>query len=146
MERPKIDSVVEGIITYLLKKKTSYRHIQRELKGQGHDISIATIHRVKHLKGKTCGSGCKKAKIGPYKRTPHKSTPGVIREVAIMIKRVNPPTQREMATQLGVSQSTIHRIIKIHCKQNSEKSAKFTSKMLHKLKNDVNVHGSFINV
>ena len=54
----------------------------------------------------------KKAKIGPYKRTPQKSTPGVVRKVAIMIKRVNPPTQREMATQQGVSQSTIHRIIK----------------------------------
>ena len=76
--RPKIDSVVEGIITYLLKKKTSYRHIQRELKGQGHDISIATIHRVKHLIGQTRGTGYKKAKFGPYKRTPQKSTPRVI--------------------------------------------------------------------
>ena len=70
-----MDSVVEGIFTYLLKKKTSYRHIQRELKGQGHDISIATIHRVKHLKDKTRSTGYKKAKIGPYKRTPQKSTP-----------------------------------------------------------------------
>ena len=70
MEKPKIDSVVEGIITYLLKKKTSYGHIQRELKGQGNDIAIATIHRVKHLTGKTCGTGYKKAKNGPYKRTP----------------------------------------------------------------------------
>ena len=89
MGRPKIDGVVEGIITYLLRKKTSYRHIQRELKGQGHDISIATIHRVKHLIGKSRGTCYKKAKIGPYKRTPQKSTPGVIRKVAIMIKRVN---------------------------------------------------------
>ena len=121
MGRPKIDNEVEGIITYLLKKKTSYRHIQLELKGQGHDISIATIHRVKHLIGETRGTGCKKAKIGPYKRTPQKSTPGVIRKVAIMIKRVNPPTQREMATQLGVSQSTIHRIIK---KYTASKTAK----------------------
>ena len=48
MGRPIIDRVVEGIFTYILKKQTSYRHIQRELKGQGHDISIATIHRVKH--------------------------------------------------------------------------------------------------
>ena len=91
MGRLKIDSEVEGIITYLLKKKTSYRHIQRELKGQGNDISIATIHQVKHLIGKTRGTGCKKAKIGPYKRTPQKSTPGVIHKVAIMIKRVTHP-------------------------------------------------------
>ena len=103
---------MEGIITCLLKKKKSYRHIQRELKDQGHDISIATIHGVKHLIGKTRGTGYKKAKIGPFKRTPQKSTPGVICKVAIMIKGVNYPTQREMATQLGVSQSTIHRILK----------------------------------
>ena len=70
MGRPKIDSVVEGIITYLLKKKTSYRHIQRVLKGQGHAISIATIHWLKHLIGKTRGTGYKKAKIGPIKEHP----------------------------------------------------------------------------
>ena len=70
MRRPKIDSKVEDIITYHLKKKTSYRHIQRDLKGQEHDISIAIIHHVKHLIGKTRGTGYKKAKIGPYKRTP----------------------------------------------------------------------------
>ena len=70
MGRPEIDSVVEGIITYLLKKKMSYRHIQQELKGQGHDISIATIHRVKHLIGKTRGTDYEKAKIGPYKGHP----------------------------------------------------------------------------
>ena len=57
-----MDSVVEGIITYLLKKKTSYRHIQRGLKGQGHDISIATIHPVKHLISKTRGTGYKNVK------------------------------------------------------------------------------------
>ena len=140
MGRPKIESVVEGIITYPLKKKTSYRHIQRELKGQRHNIS-------RHLIGKTRGTGYKKAKIGPYKRTHQKSTPGVIRKVAIVIKRFNPHTQREMATQLGVSQSTIHRIIKNTLQEKLQKKCK-----VHKLnaaqieKNYVNVHGSFINV
>ena len=38
-----------------------------------------------------------------------------------MIKRVNPPTQREMATQRGVSQSTIHRIIKNTLKSKTAK-------------------------
>ena len=42
-----------------------------------------------------------------------------------MIKRVNPPTQREMATELGVSQSTIHRIIKNTLQAKLRKQCKF---------------------
>lgn len=109
---------MEGIILYLLKKNVSYRNIQRELKGLGHDVSISTIHRVKHSIGKTRSVGSNKTSAGPYRRTPKKSTSDVIRKVAMMIKRVNPPTQREMSKQLGVSQSTVHRIIKnvLHAK------------------------------
>ena len=70
MGRPKIDSVVGGIITYLLKKKTSYKHIQRAFKGQGHDMCIATIHRVEHLIGKTRVTGYKWQKLGHTKGHP----------------------------------------------------------------------------
>ena len=112
MGRRKIDSRLEGIIEYLLKKGTSYRNIQKELKGQGHEVSVSTIHRVKHSIGKSRDPNTKRPKSGQFRRRPTKSTDDVVRKVAVFIQRVNPPTQREMAQRLGVSQATINRIIK----------------------------------
>ena len=79
MGRPKIGIIFEHSITYLLKKKKSYRNIQRELKGHEHEIWILTIHRVKHSKRKTLCTRSKKPKIGPFRKTPQKSTNAVMR-------------------------------------------------------------------
>ena len=70
MGRPKIGIIFEHSITYLLKKKKSYRNIQRELKGHEHEIWILTVHRVKHWKHKTLCTRSKKPKIGPFRKTP----------------------------------------------------------------------------
>ena len=53
MGRRIIDSSLEGFIDYLLKKGNSNRSIKKELNGQGHDLSLSTIHRVKHSVGKS---------------------------------------------------------------------------------------------
>ena len=79
MSRPKFGILVERSMTYLLKRKTSYRNIKRELKGQEHDISISTIHQVKHSICKTLSASRNKPKTGPYRKTPQKSTIAVIR-------------------------------------------------------------------
>ena len=77
MGSPKIGIIVEHSIAYLLKKKKSYRNIQRELKGHEQEISISTIHRVQHSKRKTLRASSKSKKIGPYRKTPQKSTNAV---------------------------------------------------------------------
>ena len=69
MGRPKIDSAVEGVIIYLLKKKMSLNKIQRELKGKGNDVSISTIYRVKHSIDKIRGPDQIKPKPGQFRRT-----------------------------------------------------------------------------
>ena len=79
MDSPKIGIIVEHSVAHLLKKKKSYRNIQREIKGHENEISISTIHRVKHPKRKTLSASRKSQKIGPYRKTPQKSTNSVIR-------------------------------------------------------------------
>ena len=104
---------------YLLKTGKSYRSIKKELKGQGHDVPLFTIlHRVKHSIGKSRNPNTKKPKTGEFQRRPTKSTDDVVRNVAIFIQRVNPPTQRD-GTTFSVSQANINRIIKrvLQCKR-----------------------------
>ena len=48
MGKPKINTIEEPSITYILKKIKSYRNIQLEIKGHEHEISISSIHRVEH--------------------------------------------------------------------------------------------------
>ena len=52
---------------------------------------------------------------------PQTSTIAVIRKVTVIIKRVKQLTLREMATQLGVPQSTIYSIIKIALQAKNQK-------------------------
>ena len=69
--------------------------------GHEHEISISTTHLVKHSICKNLGASRKKPKIGPYRKPPQKSTSAVNLKVAVIMKKVNPSSQREMATQLG---------------------------------------------
>lgn len=112
MGRNKISVVTEGIVKCLIKRNMSYRVIQKELMGMGHSVSVATICRIK--KGITNPSLRVPANQKTTKAKARKNaTPRyIIRKVAAMISRVNPPTQREMAAKLGVSASTICRIIR----------------------------------
>ena len=87
MGRAKINIIVGRSITYHLKKKKSYRNIKRGLKGHEHEISISTIHRVQHLICKNLGASRKKAKIGPYRKPPQKSTSAVNLKVAVIMKK-----------------------------------------------------------
>ena len=51
--RPKINDVAEGIILELLKQKKSNRNIVKQVEQMGHNVSVATVHRIKHGKGAT---------------------------------------------------------------------------------------------
>ena len=68
---------------------------------------------MKHLIGLARSADGINTKQGPFRRTPIKSTPAVIRNVSNMIKTVNPQTPREMANKRGVSVGTINIIIKV---------------------------------
>ena len=51
MGRPTIGSVVEGIITLILKKKVSYRNINDGKKAMDIKFLLSTMHLVKHSIG-----------------------------------------------------------------------------------------------
>ena len=87
MSIPKIGIIVERSITCLLKRKTSYRNYITRVEGHEHDISISTIHRVKHSICKTLSASRNKPKTGPYRKTPQKSTIAVIRSVTVIMKK-----------------------------------------------------------
>ena len=111
MVRQKTDDVVEGIVMGLLKQNMSYRKNVKTVKEIGYSISVASKHRIKHCK---CISRNLPLKPGEKRTIPKRctaATPDVIRKIDRMIKRVNPPSQREMANSCGVSLGTVNRII-----------------------------------
>lgn len=92
MERNKISVVTERIIKCLIKRNMSYRVIQKELKGMGQSVSIATICRI--TKGMTHIALRVPANQKTTKAKARKNaTPRYFfRKVAAMISRVNPST------------------------------------------------------
>ena len=111
MVRPKINDVVEGIILGLLKQKMSDRNIVKQVGQMGHNVSVATVHRIKHDKGATRNSKRKTGKNETFTKRRTAATVAVVRKIPNMIELVNPPTQKEMAVKCGVSPSTVKRII-----------------------------------
>ena len=110
MVRRKTDDVVEGIVMGLLKQNMSYRKIVKTVKEMGYSISVASIHRIKHCKGISRNLPLKPGEKRTIPKRCTAATP-VIRKIDRMIKRVNPPSQREMANSCGVSLGTVNRII-----------------------------------
>ena len=92
MGRNKISADAEGLIKWLLKRKTSYRVIQKELMGMGHNVSVGTICNVKkenERPSRRVPANLKKTKV----KARQNATPRhIITKVAAMISRVNPPT------------------------------------------------------
>ena len=111
MVRRKTDDVVEGIVMGLLKQNMSYRKIVKTVKEMGYSISVASIHRIKHCKGISRNLPLKPGEKRTIRKRCTAATPDVIRKIDRMIKRVNPSSQREMASSCGVSLGTVNRII-----------------------------------
>ena len=108
----KISDKVERIVLGLLKTKHSYRSIQKEVKSLGFSISFRTIKNIRDNVGlqRQCANAGKP--MPQIRRRTSVATPAVIRKVKNMIAKVNPPTQREMASKLGVSRGSVQHIIK----------------------------------
>ena len=128
MVRRKTDDVVEGIVMGLLKQNMSYRKIVKTVKAMGYSISVASIHRIKHCKGISRNLPLKPGEKRTIPKRCTAATPDVIRKIDRMIKRVNPPSQREMANSCGVSLGTINRIINCLLKAKLRKK-----RLVHKL-------------
>ena len=111
MVRRKTDDVVEGIVMGLLKQNMSYRKIVKTVKEMGYSISVASIHQIKHCKGVSRNLPLKPGEKRTIPKRCTAATPDVIRKIDRMIKRVNPPSQPEMANSCGVSLGTVNRII-----------------------------------
>ena len=95
----------------LLKQNMSYRKIVKTVKEMGYSISVASIHRIKHCKGISRNLPLKPGEKRTIPKRCTAATPDVIRKIDRMIKRVNPPSQGEMANSCGVSLGTVNRII-----------------------------------
>lgn len=112
MVRTKINEQVEGIVLGLLKTKRTYRDIIKVVKELGFNISLGTIHNIRHKNGLQRNLSSNTSSTRKFKKRPSVSTPTVVRKISSMISRVNPPTQREMALKLKVSVGTVNRVIK----------------------------------
>ena len=112
MVRPKISDKVEGIVLGLLRSKHTYRSIQNELESMGYRVSLGSIRNIRYKVGQQRNASSTASSTAKSKRTSTATTPDVIRKVAHMIAKANPPTQREMASKLGVSKGTIYNIIR----------------------------------
>ena len=78
----------------------------------GHTVSVGTICNVKKdIKIPSCRVPANQ-KTTKAKSRQNDTPRHIIRKVAAIITRANPPTQREMAAKLGVTASTICRIIR----------------------------------
>ena len=102
---------MEGVVVGLLKTKHTYRSIQNELKAMGYSISLGSIKNIRYNIGyqrQNINAGFPMPKFR-YRR--NLTTPNVIRKINSMIAKVNPPTQREMSSMLGISKGTVYNII-----------------------------------
>ncbi|XP_052212984.1 uncharacterized protein LOC127831938 [Dreissena polymorpha] len=107
MMRRKISDKVEGVVVGLLKTKHTYRSIQNELKAMGYFISFGSIKNIHDNIGyprQNINAGHLMPKFS-FRR--NVATPNVIRKINRMIAKVNPPTQREMSSMLGISKAAV---------------------------------------
>lgn len=135
MPRHKISDRLEGVIKHLLRRGVKVKQIQEEVKSDGFDVSLSTIYRVKKNIGKErvlSGTSGKKLK---FPKACNKATPVVINKIKSMTRRVNPPTQREMAQKLGISVGTVNRVINDVIKAKLRKKSRVHQLSLRQIEN-----------
>lgn len=108
MPRNKISDIVEGRILQLLRQEYSQPRIVNILKLDGINVSQSTISNVKRKIGRQRNSDCK---IQISRKKPSR-TRSIIKKVIEKIDVKDPPTQRAIAKDLRISQSTVSNIIK----------------------------------
>jgi hypothetical protein len=113
---------LRGRILALGAQKYSSSMISNELKKQNFTVTRRTVSNVLKNHNNCDGISAMNGSLAERKRLPNIRTPSVIKKVKNFIASDNPPTQREMARRVGVSQATINRII--HHDLNSRKKMK----------------------
>ena len=108
---PKTELLTEGRVIQLLDLHFSYASIIRQLEKSGIIINIKAVTRISfEYEQRENGATPMEKTIRPQ-NLPKVRSPGNITKVATSLKRKDPPTQRQLATQLGCSVSTISKII-----------------------------------
>ena len=77
----------------------------------GHNVSVASVLRIKHDKAATRNNEHKNGKNETFTKRRTAATLAIVSKIRNIIKLVNPSTQREMAAKFGVSLGTENRII-----------------------------------
>ncbi|CAF1558888.1 unnamed protein product [Rotaria sordida] len=108
MPRNKISDIVEGRILQLLRWGYSQSLIVNILKLDGIHVSQPTVSNVKQKISRQRNS---ESKIKIFRKKPSQ-TPSIIKKVIEKIDVREPPTQRAIAKDLHISQSTVSNIIK----------------------------------
>ncbi|CAF2529763.1 unnamed protein product [Rotaria sp. Silwood2] len=108
MPRKKISDIVEGRISQLLRQGYSQPQIVNILKLDRIHVSQRTVSNVKRKIGRQRNS---ESKINIFRKKPSQ-TPYIIKKVIKKIDVEDPPTQRAIAKDLHISQSTVSNIIK----------------------------------
>lgn len=104
---------VESTIKTLSKLKYSYSQIIKHLKSWGHSVSKKGITNVLKNRGKK-RQALAEGPTPPPRRSRRKVlTQAVLRKIDLVTSKDNPPTQRQIARQVKVSQSSVNRAIKI---------------------------------
>ncbi|CAF4004112.1 unnamed protein product [Rotaria sp. Silwood1] len=108
MPRKKISDIVEGRILQLLRQGYSQPRIVNILKLDGIHVSQRTVSNVKRKIGRQRNS---ESKIKIFRKK-SSQTLYIIKKVIKKIDVEDPPTQRAIAKDLHISQSTVSNIIK----------------------------------
>ncbi|CAF0991278.1 unnamed protein product [Adineta steineri] len=108
MPRNKISDIVEGRILQLLHQGYSQSRIVNILKHDGIYVSQPTVSNVKQKIGRQRNST---SKITIFRQKPSQ-TPDIVKKVIKKIDVQEPPTQRAVAKDLRISQSTVSNIIR----------------------------------
>jgi hypothetical protein len=103
---------LEDAVKALAKLNYSYSMIIKELKDAGKSISKNGITKILNSVGKNRSAKSQGLPTPPKVRPPTVVNCDVIRKIKKMIDLDNPPTQKVMANKVGISQTTVHRVIK----------------------------------
>jgi len=109
---PKLDPKVESVIIAFSKDGWSYGQIVTKLKNQNITVSKSAVSKVirnigKHRRAKLQGLSSPKRNCQPKVLTP-----AIRRKIDLLTRAENPLSQREIARQVGVSRTTVQRVVR----------------------------------
>lgn len=110
---PKTGLFTEGRVVQLFELHFSVRKIVAMLENSPNKLGKSAVERIiREHKEKIAGRTPRERKL-PEQNLPDVRTPEAIQKVAVFVYRKNPPTQMAMAANLGMSVSSVNRIIHV---------------------------------